>query len=192
MVYPCLTKKQLKTHYRLIKREHGLAIKESPCIVCDRIGASNFNGKWAGVYIERGPFSDAAIFVDMFLPNYQKLSTAYHEIGHHICHEDGCYCQDRPATNEAHADRYTLQVLLDNELYSVALDYMIDLCVRINEWKGMYHNGAKQLRKFAIWEDARSILLHELRQHMKRRLLPEQVIRNLSATSYLLKFRRTK
>jgi len=196
MVYPHLAKNQLKIHYQLIKQKYGLVIHETSSLIPTNNNTNtNLNYEkdgWAGVYIEQGIHDKPTVLVYALMPNYQKLATAYHEVGHHLCYQNNCYCGNRPAIGEAHADKFTLQILLDNQFYSILLDYMLDLCIRVNDWTGLYHTGAKQLQTFAIWGKIQHTLLQELKTHRKTHSCPNQILRNLAITKFLKKFHRTK
>jgi hypothetical protein len=122
--------------------------------------AKEFNGglKFYGLYYNRtnNPnYPKRFIVINSAFPNFAKFFTLWHEKGHDLCVISGCYCADKTALMEAHANIYALrQCLAAKERASVLLGMQrIEKTSRLHPDKG-YRQGAKKVMRDDVWNDA--------------------------------------
>ncbi len=168
LLVPRLSSKNLHTHYQSIE-ELGMCIEE-----CDSerllgniglCGAPNF------------------ILIHQNLPNYAKLSVAYHELGHHSCMAKKCKCLANFVDREFHAHRFCITELLkhaDLAIHSVFYSMKI-ACIWAYEYltkrgNNGYGQSSFLLFKSAAWRNALKTFQRDLYEWILRRGMGKYVL----------------
>ena len=123
----------------------------------------------AGMYIEQSDlnnYPEKFILINKNQPNYDKLSTLFHEQGHWKCCEKTCLCKKSQTEGEYHADFYCLNrcISLSNPLPLFSLMYNVILRAVDPETDTIYANSAAKLIHQSTWRNIMSVYNKPLKE----------------------------
>ena len=101
------------------------------------------------------------IIINASMPNFEKLSTLWHEVGHHSCVRAGCLCARRVFVfrkTELHAELACLYIALIRRFDWMVLDLVKDVVTDLENKTFHYIKNATMMVKHPVFTQSLSLV----------------------------------